>query len=656
VSAEESLKIAMQHHQAGRLAEAEAMYRQVLSENPDYAPALHMLGVLVSQRGQRDDGAQLVSRAIALAPNVPEFYINLARIELERGDGEAAAKAARGALALNPTHPLALTHLGNALKLAGHVEESLEPYQRAISLRADFLPAMRGLADSYRRLGKHAEADQWLQRALQIRPDDAEALGAVAEELMRQKKYSEAADAFSRLLAARPNHWGGYNGLGQALFELGRKEQAVAALEKAVALAPQEATPLANLGYAYAMMLRIDDAITALRKSLELNPRDPEALNKLSYAYIRGGQLDLAIEILHRALELQPDAVGIHSNLGTIYASRLEMDRAFEAYDRALYLRPDHVETRWNRALLLLLTGNFARGWVEHEWRWLKFTSEKRSFNKPLWDGRDIAGQTILLHAEQGYGDCLQFVRYAKDVAARGATVILECQPALVNLLKSAAGISQVFARGDSLPPFDTHSPLLSLPYSLRINSPQVIPPTQAYLAAPEQMRQRWAQIVAPYERKMKVGIVWAGAPVHNRDDERSIPPEKLAPLASVKDVRFFSLQKATSAVSGPPGMDLIDLTHEFHDFAETAGLIVHLDLVISVDTSVAHLAGAMGKPVWTLIAYYPDWRWMLDRDDTPWYPTMRLFRQPRARDWDAVIQRVVGELEMLQGERRDQK
>ena len=639
----DALNIAMRQHQAGRLAEAEGIYRQILDRQPDYAPAVHMLGVLLSQRGEREAGAQLVSRAIALQPNVPEFYINLARIELERGNGEAAANAARGALALNPTHPLALTHLGNALKLAGHTDESIDSYQRALAARPDFLPAVRGLADSYRRTGKHAEADQWLQRALQIRPDDAEALGAYAEELVRQKKYAEAAQAFSRLLSAHPNHWGAYNGLGQVLFDLGQKEQAVAALEKAVELAPNEAAPLGNLGHAYALLLRIDDALRILRKAIELSPRDPEMLNKLAYAYIRGGQFDAAIDCYKRAAELQPDAVGIYSNMGNAYCENLQPDLALEAYDRALYFRPDHADSHWNRALLRLLLGDFANGWTEHEWRWLKF--EKRAFNKPLWDGRDISGQTILLHAEQGFGDCLQFVRFAKDVAARGARVILECQPALMTLMSSAAGLAHVLARGEALPPFDAHCPLLSLPYALKINSPQAIPPTQAYLTPPEQVRRRWAQVMAPYEGKLKVGIVWAGAQVHNRDYERSISSELLAPLSGVKDVQFFSLQKSDGVTTPPPALDLIDFTQQFHDFAETAGLIAHLDMVISVDTSVAHLAGAMGKPVWTLITAYPDWRWMLNREDTPWYPTMRLFRQPRPRDWAPVIERVAEEL-----------
>jgi tetratricopeptide (TPR) repeat protein len=652
VNEEEAMNLAVRQHQAGQLVEAEGMYRQVLNQNPSYAPAIHMLGVLLSQRGQRDAGAEQVRRAIALQPNMAEFYINLARIELERADPQAAASAARGALALKPDHPRALNHLGNALKLAGQVEESLDCFRRALNAQPDFVPAMRSLADGYRRLGDNGQADHWLQRALAVRPDDADALGAMAEELLRQKKFAEAGEAFTRLLARHPEAWGAYNGLGQVFLETGRMPEAVAALEKAVALSPQNPIPLANLGHAYSMMLRIDDAIGALGKAIELNPTDAEALNKLAYAYIRGGQLDAAIDPLNQAAALQPDAPGIYSNLGNVYGGQLQIDKAFEAYDRALYFRPDHVETRWNRALLLLLSGDFARGWVEHEWRWMKFVAEKRKLNKPLWDGRDIAGQTILLHAEQGYGDCLQFVRFAKDVSARGAKIVLECQPALVKLMQSAAGVGQVVAREEPLPAFDTHCPLLSLPYALNINSPQSIAPMAAYLSPPDEARLRWAQRMAPFVETMKVGIVWAGAPAHARDYERSIAAELLAPLADVQGVQFFSLQKSDTAIAKPLGMQLIDFTQQFHDFSQTAGMIAQLDLVIAADTSVAHLAGAMGKPTWTLLTYYPDWRWMLDRDDSPWYPTMRLFRQPKARDWAAVIGRVVHELEILTEQR----
>jgi hypothetical protein len=314
------------------------------------------------------------------------------------------------------------------------------------------------------------------------------------------------------------------------------------------------------------------------------------------------------------------------------------------AYEDALYFQPDHSDAHWNRALLHLLLGEFDRGWLEYEWRWLKFPEVRRYFAKPLWDGFDISGKTILLHAEQGFGDTIQFVRFAPLVAARGATVNLECQPELEGLFQHVPGVARTVSRGDPLPPFDIHCPLMSLPRALGIditNVPNQVP----YLQVDQNLLHKWERKLKEYEGCQKVGLVWGGAKTHPRDAERSIPLDALAALNRLHGVRLFSLQKdiarQASAATG-----WIDFTAELHDFAETAALTANLDLVIGVDTAVVHLAGALGKPAWTLLPHSPDWRWLLGRDDSPWYPTMRLFRQAVPGDWSGVIGRVV---ELLQ-------
>jgi tetratricopeptide (TPR) repeat protein len=645
VTTNDQIRDAIQLHQSGKIAEAETIYRRILDTEPQNPAALHMLGVAIGQRGDRQQATQFIARAIAAQPTVPEFHINLALLYLELGDGPKAADAARGALAIRPNDHRALAHLGNALKMMDRAQESIEPFERAIAVKPDFLPAMRHLADSLRRLGRDAEADKWLDRALEIRADDAESLATKGEELGRRNRLPEAADIFRRLIAAHPNHWAGYNGLATSMLYQGRVDEAVPLFEKAIALAPNQAGPRNNLGHAYTLQRRADLAIASLQESLRLDPSSADAHNNLGYALVIAGRTDEAIESLQRSLKLAPDACEAWSNLGNVFAARLQTAPAMEAYNRALYFRPDHSETHWNKAMLALLIGDYPTGWLEHEWRWKKFADQRRDFRRPLWDGGDIAGKTILLHAEQGHGDTIQFARYCDAVARRGAAVILECQRPLFALLKNLQGAALVIARGDPLPPFDFHCPLLSVPYALGIDSPNTIPEQGAYLSPSEESREKWRQLLPPEDGPLKVGLAWAGAPKHGRDYDRTMDADLLSPLADVPGVRFISLQKSEVPRRKPAGLNLLDLTAHLTDFAETAALISHLDLVITVDTAVAHLAAAMGKPVWTMLSFYPDWRWLLGRDDTAWYPTMKLFRQSQAGDWPGVVTRIVAKL-----------
>ena len=254
-----------------------------------------------------------------------------------------------------------------------------------------------------------------------------------------------------------------------------------------------------------------------------------------------------------------------------------------------------------------------------------------------MWDGVDISGKTILVHAEQGFGDTFQFIRLAPMVAERGATVNLECQRELSALLQHVPGIARTISRGDPLPPFDVHCPLLSLPRALRL-SPERVPAKVPYLSVDENLRKRWERKLEPQAGKFKVGIVWAGATIHPKDAERSMELKRFAPLAGMEGVSIFSLQKASGRAAEAGGFELLDYTAELHDFADTAALVMNLDLVIGVDTSVVHLTGALGRKVWTVLAFSPDWRWLLGREDSPWYPTMRLFRQSRAGDWETPM------------------
>jgi tetratricopeptide (TPR) repeat protein len=604
-------------HSAGDLIGAERIYREILKKTPDFPPALHLLGVAVSQQGRKTDAVELISQAIQFAPNVPDFHANLALALLESGDPQRSIAAAQRAIALQPHHSEAHNILGNAFKGAGQIDASVPAYQRVLQLRPDHPDARHNLADSLVRLGRRAEADEVIRQALLLNPNDLKSLLARGHMLLRQRNFIEAEGLFRSLLAAYPKSPEVHDGLATALMEQSRFADAAELYQRAIELDPAHPGPHSNLGFALVSLNRVEEGIA-------------------SY---------------HRALERRPDLPDTYNNLGNAHLARLDLIASLAAYNRSLYFKPDHTDAHWNRSLLLLLMGNFDQGFAEYEWRWLRFPDQRRPFTQPLWDGSEIPGRAILLHAEQGLGDTIQFCRLAGQVAERtsAAAVHLEVQGELLSLMQSlpsvVSGQVKLLARGQALPAFDFHCPLMSLPHALALRV-DTIPAEAPYVAADDELARKFAGLIGPSEAAgLNVGLVWAGAPIHRRDRERSIPFAMLAPLLALPGVRFVSLQKPRPlAAIG----SVLDLSCELTDFAHTAAAIENLDLVITIDTSVAHLAGAMGRRVWTLLPYSPDWRWLLGRDDSAWYPTMRLWRQDRAGEWGGVIERVALEMKRL--------
>jgi tetratricopeptide (TPR) repeat protein len=354
------------------------------------------------------------------------------------------------------------------------------------------------------------------------------------------------------------------------------------------------------------------------------------------------GRLEESLAVFEQAIALRPSYADVHYNRGNVLAELRRYDEAIAAYRQCLQLAPQHAEAHANLAGPLLLTGDFAQGWREYEWRWRvrDFTSPPRNFAQPRWDGSELAGRRILIHAEQGIGDMFQFLRYLPLVAARGGRVILECRPETKRLAAANADGWEVLASGETLPAFDVHCPLLSLPLAFGTRL-ETIPAKVPYMRVDPALAEKWRQRLAGVSRRRKVGLAWAGNPVFKFDHLRS-PRELavLAPLGAAADVEFVSLQKgkaASQAAAPPPGMRILDWTNELNDFAETAALIAGLDVVVSSDTALAHLAGAMGKQVYVMLPAAPDWRWLLTGDSSPWYPTARLFRQSAAGRWDDV-------------------
>jgi tetratricopeptide (TPR) repeat protein len=682
-------------HHAGRLSDAEEIYRRILATEPRHFDSLHLLGVIF----------------------------------LQRGDAEAAVRQIDAALKVEPQHSLALNNRGNALQYLQRFDEALTSYDRALAIRPDDAEALTNRAAALTALRRYDEALAGCERALALRPDLADAHVNRGNALHALRRLTEAVSAFDRALALRPNYAQAHYNRGNALYALkrhdealasvnaalalrpdyvealtncgailhalDRDEAALASLDRAIALAPDNVEALVNRGVALNALKRYDDALACYERALRLCPDHLDALTNCGVALHDLGRIEEALASHDRALALQPDfaealsnrgntllelrrfvdalagfdrALALapdfaeaHSNRGNALQELRRFDEALTSYDRALTLRPDFADAHFNASVCRLLRGDFARGWQEHEWRWetRHLRAVKRRFAQPLWTGADdLAGKTILLHAEQGFGDTIQFCRYVPQVVARGASVIVEAQKPLCELLRSLADGVRIMPRGAALPEFDLHCPLLSLPLAFGTRL-ETIPSRTPYLAAPAHKIGAWRDRLIKHElgdhRRPRIGLVWAGDPrkslpgANRIDRQRSLQFDQLAPVLEVRDCTFYSLQKGDDAQAqlrdSVLSHRIADWSADFHDFSDTAALIANLDLVIAVDTAVAHLAGALGKPLWLINRHNTCWRWLLDRDDSPWYPTARLFRQDATRDWHPVVTRIASAL-----------
>lgn len=443
--------------------------------------------------------------------------------------------------------------------------------------------------------------------------------------------------------------------LGENLWLQGDLSGALAACSRALALNPELADAHANLGHVLSAGGDLAGALECYHRAIALTPELAEAHANLGGSVWSQGDLAGALEACRRALARSPELLQAHNSLDRLLSHPGDRAAALLCYLRTATLPPESLRFLYYAALAHLLLGEFAAGWRYYEYRWhtKNYCAPQRNFAPPRWRGEPLNGARIFLHAEQGFGDTLQFVRYVPLVAARGGEVVLEVQPELQRLLAGMEGATQVISYGDALSDFAWHCPLLSLPFAFETelaSIPAHVPYLRANAVAAQKWRLRLADNSRVGDEKMRVGLVWAGSPKHVRDHERSISLPQFAPLAQV-DARFYSLQKGRASELSlhiPAGMQLVDSAPELKDFADTAALLSNVDLLITVDTAVAHLGGALGKPVWVLLTYAPDWRWMLQREDSPWYPTMRLFRQPTPGDWESVIDQVATELALL--------
>jgi Tfp pilus assembly protein PilF len=515
---------------------------------------------------------------------------------------------------------------------------------KALCVAADPAALYSSAVEALRR-GETAAAIGLLERAVAIAPDHAAAHEALGFGLQQAGRSEEALAALRRAVSLAPHLATAFNLIGIELLSRGDPAEGLAAFEAALAARPAYAEAQINAGLALQKLKRLEAARKAFLRAAKLKPNWAEAENALGTVLQQLGRPEQAVAAYRRAIAHKPDFAASINNLGRSLRDLGKVEAAIAQYTKAIALDPCYAAAHWNRALLNLLSGRFAEGWEEQEWRWKVegFPSTPRHFAPPLWRGESIAGQTILLHAEQGFGDTFQFLRYVPLVAETGARIVLEVQPQLAPLAAALPGVTQLVVRGTPLPPFDWHAPLLSLPRAFATTL-ETIPATVPYLSADPALVGRWRARISRNDT-LQVGLVWAGSPTHGNDRNRSVDLSLLAPLLEIPDTCFYSLQIGATRKL-PAG--LVDLSAELDTFAESAAALTCLDLLISVDTSSAHLAGALGVPVWTLIPFAPDWRWLLEREDSPWYPSMHLFRQKKRGDWAGVVKRVARKLSLL--------
>jgi tetratricopeptide (TPR) repeat protein len=601
---------ALAHHQAGRLAQAEPIYRQILTANSNQPDTLHLLGLLYHQAGHSQQGLDLILRSVQLAATFSSLH-----------------------------------NLGEVLRALGRPNDAVQCYRRAIELNPKFADAHGNLGIVLMDLGKLDEAEKSLTRATQLAPQRGDF--HLRLNLIRQKQGDShgAVLAGRRAIELAPQQAEAWSSLAVSLASVKKDAEAMQAAQRAIDLAPDRAEAWVNLGFVHERASRDSDAEAAYHKAIEVNPNYSVAHRNLAALYDSQGKVEESIPRLVRALELQSRDLEGWNNLSTLRRRAMDIPGAVQAAEKALEMQPGHPSSHGNLGLALLTQGDYVRGFSEYEWRWRcdSFTTQPRDFGKPMWDGSNPAGRTIFVHTEQGFGDTIQFVRYVPMLAALGATVILECTLPLRSLLPSVKGVSKVVVAGVRPPDFDLHIPLLSLPKIFKTTL-ETVPNQVPYLFVDDDRLKRFKELTRDPNARLRIGLTWAGN--IKPDPARTCPLENLAPLASIAGVTFFSLQKGDNEKDGPPpGMKLIRLSDDLKDFSDTAAAMMNLDLILTIDTAAAHLAGALGRPTWTILPWASDWRWLTDRDDSPWYPSMRLFRQPIRGDWSSVTARVTDEL-----------
>jgi tetratricopeptide (TPR) repeat protein len=636
-----SLELGLAHHRSGNLAAAADIYRTLLADNPRHADALHLLGLAEDAIGRTGDAIRMLRQAASIRP-APTTLANLSALLTKAGQLDEALAAAGRAIALQPDNSEAFNNLGVALLQRDLLEEAARAFARAVELRPDYADALRNQAEALNKSGQHHEAIRPLEQAVEMAPLRVELIGALADTLRLAGRHAEAVLRWRAAAALDPANPGLRNNLAAALAEADQPAEAVLVLQDALARFPDFISGHTNLAHALLNCRRFGEAEAVARTALQLQPDSADARLKLGLSLRAQNRLLEAEEALRQAVALSPGS-GTLSDHAVAQHELGWLQETLVTLERALDYSPGDAELLHHKALTLLELGRMTEGWDLYDSRFRTKQAKKQGVSPPgaIWRGEDLPGGTLLLRAEQGLGDTIQFARYATLAASRAGRVILDAPATLHRLLARIPGVVELVGPNANGVAFQAQCPLLSLPRAFGTTLDN-IPAGVPYLTPPEDALAAWRDRFGGTASR-RVAVVWAGNPIHPNDAHRSLPFAQLAPLWDVPGIDWFSVQigEHVADLAQAPLGRITDLSPWLTDMAETAAALMHMDLVIAADTSVAHLAGALGRPTWLLLPFAPDWRWLRDREDTPWYPSMRLFRQMTTGDWKMVVTRV---------------
>jgi tetratricopeptide (TPR) repeat protein len=645
------------HHRSGDFQKAHEVYRQLLAANPQEAVVYNLLGAVCIDAGQLRDAGAYLAEALRLDPALAAAHDNLGLLLTAQDKLGEAIASFRRAVALEPRNAQTQWNLANTFLRSAQKAEAIEAFQQVVQLTPDNVRVRAELAELLCEQGRHVEALPHLRDLTRLTPHDARAHFALAAALAQAGQKDESIAAYQATIGLKPDSAEACVNLAGLYFDQELFGEAARWSRRALELRPGFAEAYRNLGCALSKQGKHEEAIDSLQTAVSLKPQMSDACHNLGVALVEGGKFEAAIEHYRHALLLHPADPQALYNMGNAYLTSGDVQAALEHYDRAIELRPDYGEAHHSRAGVWLLQGRLAEGFPEYEWRLRLRDYPSAPLAWPLWNGEPLAGRTLVLCSEQGLGDTLQSIRYAPLVKERGARVIVQCGAALRPILSLSPGVDALITPDEEFEA-DFCVRMMSIPHRLQTTL-TTIPAKIPYVFADPRLAAAWQARLARWDG-FKIGIVWQGNPQFPGDRQRSIPLMNYAPLAKVRGVRLVNLQKGPGReplrafAESWPVIDFGDaIDTSAGAFMDTAAIMKHLDLVITSDTAAAHLAGALGVDVWVALPTLPDWRWMFQGDSSPWYPTMRLFRQTRRDDWRGVFDRIVVALEQLASESR---
>jgi tetratricopeptide (TPR) repeat protein len=677
------LKQCLSLYNTGQFEPAKAKLEEVLRVHPDHFDSLQILGMIFTQTKQWDMALNAFSRALEIDNTNASLYINRGNVLLEMeclNDALSCFECAidlenynhiahynKGivlhklklfedsianydrAIKIKPDFAIAYSNRGNVLLELRRFEDALENFNEAIALKKDYFEAHTDRGNVLTELNRYKEALDSYDRAITIRNDYALAHSNRGIVFLKLKHFDDAIACFDKAIELKPDYAEAYSNLGNVFRELNLYQDAIACFSKAIELRPDYAQAFSNLGSVFTTLMLLDEALVALDKAIELNNDHSEAYLNRGCLFFKRYCFEEALADFDKAINLRSDYAQAYVNRGAVLHDLKRFNEAISNLDTAIQLQKDDAQAHHNKSHSLLLTGNLEEGFLEYEWRWQEQINNKqisqRTFKQPLWLGKDsVDGKSVLLYSEQGYGDTIQFCRYARLVKNLGAKVLLEVPKPLITLLESLDGVDMLIEEGKTSQDFDYRCPLMSLPLAFKTQL-NTIPNPNSYLKSNSKKLEFWAQQLGA-KTLPRIGLVWSGNKNHGNDRNRSISlAEMLAYLPP--NFEYVSLQKDFREKDKVvlSNSNIKQFGEQFNDFSDTAALCDLMDLVISVDTSVAHLACAMGKRTWILLPYNPDWRWLLDRTDSPWYESATLFRQSKDMRYEPVMEQIVKDL-----------